>query len=345
MRWLQDSEGPDSGGYRALSLQYDAKKRSDPDISAMKVRHWQASLCVDQRGNRLKGIERLYGPSVAVQLTLHCAAHCRHCLRAHYDAHVLKKEELGDIARYCGSAQAKTELREVLISGGDPLTDRKRLRYFIQQLSKHAPNIGILRIGTRLPLHDPRRFYASMQDIVDEFGDTFRFEVATQINHPVELFPEVIAHVDKVKALNVRVYAQNVLLKNVNDDPETLVALYRRMRELDIDAHYLFHCAPIRGTRHLRTSVLKGLRLVDQLANSGRISGRAKPLYTLITDVGKVTLFHGAILKRDRDNRVLVQSRYRLDERLAYNPGWKLPKTAAIDSSGFLRVWYLDGED
>jgi lysine 2,3-aminomutase len=116
------------------------------------------------------------------------------------------------------------------------------------------------------------------------------------------------------------------------------------MRENNIEAHYLFHCIPIIGTHHLRTSIEKSLDLIKELVCSGKISGRAKPMFAAMTDIGKITFYEGVIQRRE-NGRVLLQSNYRYEDRLKWNPSWKLPKTAEIDKKGLLRVWYVDGGD
>ena len=102
----------------------------------------------------------------------------------------------------------------------------------------------------------------------------------------------------------------------------------------------------MRGMHHFRTTVEKGLRLIKELTNSGKISGRVKPMYALMTDIGKITLYDGTILaKNKKRNELLVQSSYTYEERLQNNPNWKLPETAEVDENGYLRMWYLDGDD
>ena len=135
------------------------------------------------------------------------------------------------------------------------------------------------------------------------------------------------------------------IAQGVNDNLQALVDLYGKMREIGIEAHYLFHSVPMRGMHHLRTSVHLGLDLSKDLTNSGLISGRAKPMYALMTDIGKITLYDGTLLGKDANNRLLVQSNYKLEDRLNWNPDWKMPETAEVDDNGYLRVWYLDGED
>jgi len=115
---------------------------------------------------------------------------------------------------------------------------------------------------------------------------------------------------------------------------------------LGIEAHYLFHAVPMRGTSHFRTSVDTGLNLARQITSCGIFSGRAKPMFAAMTDIGKIVFYEGTILERDKgSNRILLKSGYQLEERLKWNPSWRMPSSASVDKDGYLNVWYLDGAD
>jgi lysine 2,3-aminomutase len=147
----------------------------------------------------------------------------------------------------------------------------------------------------------------------------------------------------ELQRAGMRIYNQTVLLKGVNDAVSDLVGLFDELRALDVETHYLFHCIPMRGMGHHRTTLQRGLELMRSVANAGVLSGRCKPMYTAMTDVGKITLYEGSILERDDRGRVLLQSHYTLEDRMKWNPHWRLPDSAQIDGDGMMRVWYLDG--
>ncbi len=340
---IKIKKGENSEDYQALYLQYAISGKEKEQSTEKNVRHWEADVDIE---SHIHGIERLYSKSVVIEPTMVCAAHCRYCLRANYDIFTLKEDELINIAKFCGSDNTKRQVNEVLITGGDPLIVPKRLNYLVEVLIEYAPNIKIIRIATRLPHHDPSRIDNNVFEIFKKHKDKVDFELATQINHPAELFPETIEIFDKFRKMGVPIYSQNILLKGINDNIKTLVCLYNKIREIGIEPHYLFHCVPMRGMHHFRTTVEKGLRLARELTNSGKISGRIKPMYALMTDIGKITLYEGTILEKNKErNEIFVQSAYKYEDRLKNNTNWKLPKTAEIDENGYLRTWYLDGED
>jgi lysine 2,3-aminomutase len=91
---------------------------------------------------------------------------------------------------------------------------------------------------------------------------------------------------------------------------------------------------------------MRGAELAGRLSASGEFSGRAKPHYALMTDIGKIVLYEGAIVaRRPSDNTILLRSGYRLEDRKTWNPSWRMPASVQIDAEGFMCVWYQDGED
>jgi len=340
---LESLYGKDSGEYRGVALQYIFDEKESLKTAEKNIKHYEAQVEVRGTKEELPGIERLYEKSIVIEPTLVCLAHCRYCLRSNYPRHTLSEKQLIEVAKYCGNDKNTDALQEVLITGGDPLIIPQRLEVLLNALIEFAPNIKIMRIATRVPSQDPVRID---ENVIGLFKNkpSARFELATQINHPSEFFPETEEAFRRIADLGVKIYAQNVLLKGINDDIDTLVKLYNKMRINNIEAHYLFHCIPMKGIHHFRTSVAKGISLARNLTCSGRISGRVKPMFAAMTDIGKITFYEGSILGR-KEGRILLQSNYRLAERLAWNPSWQLPASTEVDANGFLRVWYVDGED
>ncbi len=341
LKLLEYRFGPASGEYQAIARQYLKAPDEDLITEESNTRHYEADVGLTPRGRRIPGVERLYRRTLVIEPTLACAAHCRYCIRANYPRHNLSEEQLLEVARFCGEAQNRDDLNEVLITGGDVLLVPRRVDFLLRAIVEHAPNIRIARIATRIPVQDPGRVNDEVLAIF-KGKPSLRFELATQINHRIELFPEVVAAYRRIMELGATVYAQNVLLRGVNDDLATLAELYDGLRAEGIESHYLFHCVPLQGMGHLRISLDEAIELAKELTSCGLTSGRSKPMVAAMTDVGKIVLYEGVILSRDQ-RHVLLQSRYRLADRLRWNPDWTLPRTAEVDCDGYLRVWYLDG--
>ena len=336
--------GLESEQYKALEKQYLKSDQEEEIDESERLRHYQSEMHVNYKGKPLRGVERLYRRTILLEPTMVCAAHCRWCLRGQYPVFSLTEEEITNFAKYCGSDEVRDDLKEILITGGDAFMIPKRLGFIFSEVNKYAPNIEIFRIGTRVPVQEPSRVNDELINILKTAAPA-KLEIGTNINHPTELTVEAKkAYTDLYKAA-FKIYDQTVLLKGVNDDVDVLNRLYDTFRYLGIESHYLFHCIPMQGMSHHRTSVQRGLDIASQITNSGGISGRAKPMFTLMTDLGKITLYHGTVLERNSNNEILIQSYYTVDNFKYRNPSWELPKSAFVDENGFLRVWYQDGTD
>ncbi len=337
--------GPDSAALRALTLQYVKSPLEDAIAPRERRRHYESELTLTHRGETLKGVERLYRRTVLLEPTTVCAAHCRWCLRGQYPVKTLTEGEIVNAARYFGEAAECAEVEEVLITGGDPLMSPKLLRRAISALQEFAPNIHTIRIGTRVPFQAPERIGDELLSILTSLRH-HTLEIGVNVNHPVEFWPETRAALARLRAAGATLYNQHPLLKGVNDNLETLAALYSALRDNHVEAHYLFHAIPMRGMSHHRTSVRKGAELAMRLNASGEFSGRTKPRYALMTDIGKIVLYEGTIVgHRASDNALLLRSGYRAEDRLRWNPSWRVPDSVEIDADGFMCVWYQDGDD
>jgi lysine 2,3-aminomutase len=334
--------GPESRECLAIARQYLRSPMEDVVRPSDRRRHYESEVHISYDGAPLVGVERLYRRTILIEPTTACAAHCRWCLRGQYPLRTLKRDEVERAARYCGSRGVRDDLREVLITGGDPLMSLPLLKHTVQMLREHAPNIAVVRIGSRIPFQDPERVGEPLLELFASCPG-LRFEIGLNINHPVEFWPESISSIQRLQSVGVRLYNQHPLLRGVNDDLQTLQALYALLREHDIDAHYLFHAIPMRGTAHHRTSLAQGLELAGRLCSSGEFSGRSKPRFAVLSDIGKIVLYHDSIVdRRDSTDEVLIQSGYVLEDRLRWNPSWELPPSAVVASDGTLMTWYLD---
>jgi lysine 2,3-aminomutase len=331
----EELHGKDSGAYRGIYNQYFRMPAQEPG-AAQSTRHYNAL------GDDLpNGIERLYRRVAVIGMLSACSSECVFCIKGLYDPHTLNDAEISDIIDYLARDK---DVNEVLITGGDPLIAPKRLDALVSSIATSAPNIQLVRIGTRLPVQNPFAGGDDTYNIFRRHSKRFFFEMGIQINHPFELQPEAVDAIGRLSDCGVRFYSQNALLKGVNDDIDILVDLYDRLRTLKIIPHYLFHAVPIVGTDEFRTSVARGLELARELSTGGYVSGMSKPMFALMTDIGKVTLYEGSILSK-RDGVLTIRTSYRLEERLRWNPSYRLPESATVNELGTLDVEYVDGLD
>lgn len=337
--------GSDSIEVHALTMQYYKDARENEFRDNERRRHYESEVIWEFEGRPLKGVERLYRRTILIEPTTACAAHCRWCLRGQYPINTMSKEDITHATRYFGSRELRDDVDEVLITGGDPLMSISLLAFTLSELRRNASNIRIVRLGTRVPFQDPKRVNDDLIELILRYPD-FRFEMGINVNHPIEFWPETVAAIERMQKADVHVYCQHPLLKGVNDNLETLIKLYTLLRKHNIEAHYLFHAIPMRGMHHHRTSLRKGLELVNKLSSCGEFSGRVKPRYAVLSDIGKIVIYHDTILKEDRrHNTLLLQSGFRLEERLRWNPAWRIPETVELGDDGFMKTWYVDGVD
>ncbi|MEW5984352.1 MAG: radical SAM protein [Acidobacteriota bacterium] len=345
MEEARSTFGVSSGQSRALTLQYVKSEQETIIREEERRRHYEAEVQISFERAPVVGVERLYRRTILVEPTTVCAAHCRWCLRGQYPVQTLTEAQIRHATRYMGSPAVRDDLDEVLITGGDPLMSLPILAFTLSELARNAPNIQTVRVGTRVPFQAPERISDDLLATFRRYKE-FRFEIGVNVNHPVEFWPESVESLRRLRDVGIRLYNQHPLLKGVNDDLQTLTELYSLLRRHDIEAHYLFHAIPLRGMSHHRTSLARGARLAAALGSCGEFSGRAKPRYAVLSDVGKIVIYHGVVLeRREIDNALLLQSAFRLEDRLRWNPAWQVPPDVAVDDEGYMRTWYLDGRD
>tara|TARA_B110000971_G_scaffold30314_2_gene27450 strand:+ start:2995 stop:4095 length:1101 start_codon:yes stop_codon:yes gene_type:complete len=345
MSKYKSEKGEDSPEYQSLYQQYYYVEKESKVTNTERLRHYESTIDVEFEGEKVVGVERLYRRTILLEPTTVCAAHCRWCLRGQYPVQTLNRDQITLATKYMGSSFIKKDVNEVLITGGDPLMAYGLLEFCLSQIQIHAPNIKTVRFGTRVPLQDPARVNDKLLDILSKY-DELDFEFGINTCHYAEFTPQSEEAITKLIKAGYRVYNQHPLLKNVNDNAETLIKLYDKMRELKVEGHYLFHAIPMRGMSHHRTSVERGLKLSMELSSSGYFSGRTKPRFCLMTDLGKVVLYEGSILKKDEDGKnLLIKTSYNIKDREKWVPGWKKPESVEVNPDNTMNVWYENGSD
>ncbi len=338
MKDIKNKYGENSKEYKALYYQYCATGEELVVSKEHNSKHYEAGY---DSGSSIRFMERLYKRQATVDITLACVAHCRYCLRQNYELDVMTGKDIEELVEIISK---DPYLKEILITGGDPMLAHNILIHFVECLIKKASNIKIIRIGSRLPVQDPYIISEDIYNIFEKYRKDVTFEVAMQINHAVELQPAARRTIERLKDAGVILYAQNVLLHNVNDNMDSLIELYDELRYLNIQSHYIFHPVPIEHTHQFRMSLVDFLDFARLCTASGEIPGRSKPMFSLMTDIGKVTLYEGCLGKKDSDGYYDVYTGYRLEDRQKWHKGYSLPESAYVDEKGFIHVKYLDGE-
>ena len=248
------------------------------------------------------GLIHRYPDRVLLVATNVCATYCRHCTRKRIwksaEAH-LTEEQFQQIIAYLESHR---EIREVVISGGDPLVlPMWQLEGMLRRL-RAIPHVEILRIGTRVPVVLPMRVDDELCRVIERYRPIW---LNTQFNHPREITPEAAMACERILKAGVPVNNQSVLLAGVNDRPEVMIELCQGLLKIGARPYYLFQCDPVVGAEHLRTSVWTGIDIVERMR--GHISGLAIP--TFVVDApeggGKIPLQPNYLLSMSDEEIVL----------------------------------------
>ncbi len=217
----------------------------------------------EQQYNPLPGLLHKYTSRVLLTLRGVCAINCRYCFRRHFDYgdNKISQKELSEIIDYIKS---HPEINEVILSGGDPLmADDNYLSQLVEKLEQ-LPQLKRLRFHTRLPIVIPER-------ITDEFtqilaNSRLQSVIVLHCNHPNEIDTHFSRHVKKLTDNGVQLLNQSVLLKNINDDAETLQALSEKLFDYRIMPYYLFLLDRVSGTAHFEVSETVAQQLIRDVA-------------------------------------------------------------------------------
>jgi lysine 2,3-aminomutase len=233
-----------------------------------------------------------------------CAVYCRFCTRSRMVGDGSGGRSLDALGPAFAYLQAHPDVRDVIVSGGDPLTmTTDRIVALLERL-RAIPSVATIRIATRVPVTLPMRVTRELTRALRRLHPLW---VMTHFNHPKELTRESEAACRRLADDGFPVLNQTVLLRGINDDAETLERLFRGLVALRVRPYYLLQADPVRGTAHLRTSLATGVVIMEQL--QGRLTGIALP--RLVCDTpggkGKVLLAPDCVVRR-ADGRTVLRT-------------------------------------
>lgn len=251
------------------------------------------------------GLVHRYPDRVLFLVTNFCATYCRYCTRGRMvgqtgEYHFNDKQ----YQKAIDYVAAHPEIRDVLLSGGDPLTmGDDRLDWILTRL-RAIPHLEFVRIGTKVPAVLPQRITPALCRILRKFHPLW---MSVHFMHPTELTPEVAQACERLADAGIPLGSQTVLTRDVNDNVEAMRALIHGLLKIRVRPYYLYQCDPISGSSHFRTPVEKGLELISKLR--GFTTGYAVP--TFVIDApgggGKIPLVPDPVVGRDGDD-VLIRN-------------------------------------
>lgn len=255
-----------------------------------------ADPLAEEHDSPVPGIVHRYPDRALFLVTDYCSAYCRYCTRSRLVGRrkgLLSRQQLQQGLDYIARTPA---LRDVIISGGDPLTmDDAALEWLLRAL-RRIPHVEVVRIGTKTPAVLPQRITRSLVRMLRKYHPLW---MSLHCTHPDELTPAMAEACTRLADAGIPLGSQTVLLKGINDSPETLGTLYRGLLRIRVRPYYLYQCDPILGSAHFRTPVSTGLACIQGLR--GHTSGYAVPHYVIDAPGGggKVPLLPETVLGRD----------------------------------------------
>lgn len=230
----------------------------------------------DAAHSPVRGLVHRYPDRVLLMPTMACPVYCRYCFRRDRVGRADDAPTDADMERALAYIGDNAGIREVILTGGDPLSlSDRRLDALLARLDA-IPHLIDIRLHTRAPVATPHRITAALVDALQRSKPVW---MALHANHPRELTDDVAAACDRLVRGGIPLLSQTVLLKGVNDDVETLAALMRRLIAIKVKPYYLHHPDRARGTARFRLTLEEGRALVAALR--GRVSGLCQPTYVV----------------------------------------------------------------
>lgn len=250
------------------------------------------------------GLVHRYPDRVLFLTTGTCSTYCRYCTRSRLVGNPGGEYQFSTRQwdKALGYLEAHTEVRDVLLSGGDPLSiGDDKLDWLLSRL-RAIRHIEFLRIGTKIPVVLPQRITKSLVKMLKKHHPLW---MSIHFTHPNELTPEVSEATARLADAGIPLGSQTVLLKGINDDPAVMTPLMQGLLKCRVKPYYLFQCDPIRGSHHFRTSVEKGVEIVRALR--GHTTGYATPMFCVDAPGGggKVIVAPDSIVGREGDDLLL----------------------------------------
>jgi lysine 2,3-aminomutase len=269
---------------------------------AMRSPLEMADPCGEDSHMPVPGLVHRYPDRVLFLVTDRCASYCRYCTRSRVVSGVGDQELHTEFEAAYKYLENHTEIRDVLLSGGDALLlSDDKLRGILRRL-RSIEHIEFIRIGSRVPIFLPQRVTTEFCQMLQEFHPLW---MSVHVNHPKEITTEVKAAFERLVNHGVPLGNQSVLLKGVNDDLEVMKALVHKLVMSRVRPYYLYQCDLIHGSEHLRTSVAKGIEIIEGLR--GHTTGYAVPQFVIDAPGGggKVPINPGYILYHDHEKIVI----------------------------------------
>ena len=261
------------------------------------------SLSEDQH-SPVPGLVHRYPDRVLMLLTTQCASYCRFCTRSRIVGDPSKNFGTANFQKMIDYISNTPQIRDIQLSGGDPLVlPEKLLKSILEQLYA-IPHIEIVRINTRVPVFLPQRITDDLVEMLSQFKPLW---MNINTNHPKEITPELSRALNKLADAGIPLGSQSVLMAGVNDCPNIFLDLVHKLVTNRVRPYYIYQCDLVQGAGHFRTPVAKGIEIIESLR--GHTSGYAVPTYVIDSPEGggKVPIQPNYLMSMS-DSKVIVRN-------------------------------------
>ena len=246
-----------------------------PTVQELEIHDGLVDSLAEDANSPVPNITHRYPDRALFLVSPVCASYCRFCTRRRKvgDPEKIPMAQLESAFHYL---EEHREIRDVIMSGGDPLLLSDRRIDEICKRLRAIPHLEVLRIGSRIPCHLPERVTPELCAILKKYHPLY---INTHFNHPDELTPAAVQALGMLADAGIPLGCQTVLLKGVNDDPEVMKLLMQRLLAARVRPYYIYMCDQVAGAEHFRTTVQKGLEIIQALR--GWTSGLAVPHFVI----------------------------------------------------------------
>jgi len=288
-------------------------RQAVPDVQEIEDQRGYEDPLNEENLSPVPGLTHKYPDRVLFLVSSQCAMVCRFCNRKRKVGRpsMVTGESIREGISYIRNTKS---VRDVLLSGGDPLLLSDRELFRILSEIRSVPHVEIIRIGTRIPCTLPQRVTPKLVEILKGFHPLY---INTHFNHPSEITPEATLACARLADAGIPLGCQTVLLKDVNDNPMIIKELMQKLLFIRVRPYYLFQADLARGTAHFWTSLEKGLKITEAL--QGHTSGLCVPHFAvdLPGGGGKVPLLPENVRKKGK-NRYMMKNYF--GEEFLYPP-------------------------
>ena len=274
----------------------DTKELEDPE-------GFEDPLC-EERDSPVPGLTHRYPDRVLLLVCNQCAMYCRFCTRKRKVGDPFKRITKEQILKGIEYIKEHSEIRDVLLSGGDPfLLSDSYLEWILKEI-RSIPHVDIIRIGTRVPCALPHRITPELAEMLKKYHPLY---VNVHFAHPDEITELSAQACGMLADAGIPLSSQTVLLKGVNDDPDVMKKLMQRLLQIRVRPYYIYQADMTKGINHFRTKVEKGMEIIKAI--QGWTSGLAVPHFVIDSPGGggKIPLLPDYLVTRD-DNKVVLKN-------------------------------------